>query len=161
MLDIQLWVDNVCVSSAWQSICANSESNTANTWVYVGSEMSRKMPKIDLEFTFGKRCRHNKILDVHVWVRLLYTSTSQRFTHPVSLDVGHNISHTKLALLRPPTTILLLCVILQTQNRHPGVPTLHLYHPRRFNLLKQTKIVVVVGGGGGGWWWWWWVVVVM
>ena len=48
------------------------------------------------------------------------------------------------ASLRQLTVSIILVVLFFT----PGYVI--LYHPRRFNLLKQIFFVVVVGGGGGG-----------
>ena len=46
MLDIQVWVGLVCVSSVCKSIYDNSDSNMVNTHVYVKCENTPKNAEI-------------------------------------------------------------------------------------------------------------------
>ena len=110
MLDIQAWVDLVYLSTVYQSICANSDSNTANTQVYVECENApppKKKLKIRCRIYFDKWCRHDTN------ARYSYSSVS-RFSIYVSI---HNVSLTESvvttfttfqtsnpSLRRPPTT---------------------------------------------------------
>ena len=48
MLDIQIWVGVVYVSSVCKSICDNSDSKVVKTHVYVKSESTQKNAKIGL-----------------------------------------------------------------------------------------------------------------
>ena len=117
------------------------------------AKMPQKMPKIGYRVYFGKWCRHDKNARCSsVSGFTTYTPTSQRFTHPVSLDVGHNISHTKSDSSSATNDHFRSLCDPRDPPTSPRGTDFSLYHPRRFNLLKQSFFVVVVVVVGGWWW---------
>ena len=167
MLDIHLWVHFAYVSSQCQSIYANSESNTANTQVYVKCKNATQNFKIGLGFTFGEWCRHDENARC---------SSVSAFTIYINFTVVHSPSQSRRRSrhLTPNPPLLPSASSNHSSSlsdprhsdryHHPGVPTLVflasdslfvlveseiLYHPRRFILLKQIFLLggrVVVGG---------------
>ena len=80
---------------------------------HVGSEMSRKMSKIDVKFSFGKRCRHHKnarcspvgAFTIYVSFTTFYSPSqsrrrSQHLTHQISSSSATN-NHSS-SLCDPP-----------------------------------------------------------
>ena len=75
------------------------------------------------------------------WIYYIHQLHNVSLTQSVSTSVttSHTPNH---PLLRPPTTILLLCPILETHNRHPGVPTLVISDWSLVVFLTSDWIVV-------------------